>query len=326
VTQVILEAPIRTELPTDGDLVRHAKRPEWGMAILAWERDGTRAYQFEDGQLRKIRKGFYKLIEPVAELEGPEDAVRTSLKRALDVGGADTTRAVQARVCAFDEQIALFTSLYPKGFEDPEWISDHRGEPDGAALKRHREPTLEDARTALSAERCAALIAEGRQDVLAESIIDLLAGTDLIPVSHVNTLRGLDDEKKRAYAESVANLLHGEEHFDERLGNYLRNLSSLVGERPSWRIATALPALIHPQEHVSVRRSAFARQAGSIAPTARYSPKAQVDSYKNFRRVAFGVKTRLTAAGHEPRDMLDVHDFVWTTLRTSALEQLGAKA
>jgi len=75
---------------------------------------------------------------------------------------------------------------------------------------------------------------------------------------------------------------------------------------------------------VSVRRSAFARQAGSIAPTARYTRKAQVGAYKNYRRVALGVKKRLIEAGHEPRDMLDIHDFVWDTLRTSALDDLGS--
>jgi len=293
--------------------------------VLAWERETHRGYQFEDGRLRKIRKGYYKLLEPVDELEAPEAVVRKNLERAIQATGGEATRKIKKKVAPFEDQLALFLQLYPKGFQDPEWIADHRGDPDGTALKRHRDPSLQDAQEALSAERCADLIAEGQHDALAESIMDVLAGTNLLPISHVKSLRRLDDEERKVYAESVADLLHGERHFDERFRDYLSTLNSLLGGQPSWRIATALPALLHPHEHVSVRRSAFARQAGSIAPTARYTRRAQVGAYKNYRRVAIGVQKRLTEAGHEPRDFLDVHDFIWDTLRTSALDHLGAE-
>ena len=56
-------------LDHEDGLYRHTKRPEWGVAILAWERGGRRAYQFEDGRLRKFREGYYSLMKPVDELE-----------------------------------------------------------------------------------------------------------------------------------------------------------------------------------------------------------------------------------------------------------------
>lgn len=321
-TATLETPPIKPE--TD-ELYRHVKRPEWGVAILAWERNDVRAFQFEDGRLRKIRKGYYKLLEPVEDFEGPEQAVRDNLERAVQTSGDESSRSAQKSVATFDEQVALFEKLFPRGFQDPEWVQEHRGDPDGAALKRHREPSAADAQEALSAERCTNLIEEGQQETLFESIVDVLAGTDLVPISHVRTLRRLDEDERRAYAVAVADLLHGERRFEERFGDYLDLLTDLLGGRPSWRVATALPALVHPEQHVGVRRSAFARQAGSIAPTAKYSRKARVGSYKNFRRVAIGTKKRLEAAGHEPRDMLDIHDFVWTTLRNSALDHLGAE-
>ena len=80
---------------------------------------------------------------------------------------------------------------------------------------------------------------------------------------------------------------------------------------------------MYPENHVCVRRSAFTRQAGAISPMARYSKRATVRSYKNFRRVAPVVKKRLTKKGHERRDFLDVYDFIWDTLRDSALDHLG---
>jgi hypothetical protein len=104
---------------------------------------------------------------------------------------------------------------------------------------------------------------------------------------------------------------------------YLDFLTEVFAGRPSWRLATALPALMYPNHHVCVRRSAFTRQAGAISPMARYSKRASVRSYKNFRRVAQVVKKRLEKKGHEPRDFLDIYDFIWDTLRDSALDHLG---
>ena len=151
----------------------------------------------------------------------------------------------------------------------------------------------------------------------------MLAGTNLVPLSHVKTLRRLDEEESAEYAEVVFNLAHGEASLDERFRDYLRMLKRLLGGRPSWRIGTAPLALTHQDTEVAVRRSAFIRQAGSIAPTGAYSRKPKVTSYRSFRRMTHKVRARLEDAGHEPADLLDVHDFIWTTLRKSALDHLN---
>ncbi|TVP59364.1 MAG: hypothetical protein EA351_01665 [Gemmatimonadales bacterium] len=303
-------------------LYRHSQKPEWGMALLAWERNSRRAYQFEDGKLRKIRKGYYDLLDPVDPSEVPTTAVLANLQAAIKAlkGGSDQT--VQKAVCTFEQQLNLFTKLYPKGFDDPKWAEDKRGTATGSSLKRHREPSLEAAKEALDPSRSASLIEEGRHGELTESILDVLAGTNLVPLSHVKALRRLDEEESAEYAEVVFNLVHGDEPLEDRFRKYLKMLTRFLGGRPSWRTSTALLALTHPQTEVAVRRSAFIRQAGSIAPTGTYSRKPRVASYLSFRRVALGVKTRLEAAGHEPADLLDVHDFIWTTLRKSALDHL----
>jgi hypothetical protein len=297
------------------------KRPEWGAAILVREGGSSRAYQFEDGNLRKIREGYYKLLEPADDLGERSEQVRSNLLRVANAKD-DSDRKVVDAAAPFSAQVALFTELYPKGFQDPDWIEDHR-EPNGAPLKRHRTPISAEAREALSATRCEEVIAADGHAELAEIVADLLARTDLVPIAHAKALRGLDPKEKHDFAESVVDLLHGERDYPQRFRDYLATLERLFDERPSWRVATALSGLVHPHSHVVVRRSAFLRQAGSIAPTARYSRRATARSYRNFLRVANGARERLSAAGHEPRDLLDVYDFVWTTLRTSALEHLG---
>lgn len=293
------------------------------MALLAWEKDGRRAYQFEDGKLRKIQEGYYDLLEPVDSSEdGPTDAVRANLQAGIKALAEGSEQKVHEAVCTFQQQLSLFEKLYPKGFSDPQWVEDKRGSAEGSSLKRHREPSLAAAREVLDPARAGSLIQEGRQGELTESILNMLADTNLVPVSHVKHLRRLDDDESVEYSEVVFTLVHGEDPFEERFQAYLELLSRFLGGRPSWRVATAIPALTHPQKHVAVRRSAFIRQAGSIAPTGAYTRKPKVTSYKSFRRVALGVRSRLEAAGHEPADLLDVHDFIWTTLRKSALDHL----
>jgi hypothetical protein len=317
-----LDVPQKDPEDLPEQLYRHSQRPEWGMALLAWERNGRRAYQFEDGKLRKIQEGYYDLLDPVDPQEGPITAVRTNLQAAITAlkGGAE--HKVYKAVCTFEQQIGLFTKLYPKGFKDPKWIDDKRGTTEGNSLKRHRVPSMAAAQEALDPVRAGSLIDEGQQGELTESILAVLADTNLVPLSHVKTLRRLDEEEASEYAEVVFALVHGEGSFDDRFNTYLDMLSRFLGGRPSWRIGTSLIALVHPQEHVAVRRSAFIRQAGSIAPTGVYTRKPKVASYRSFRRVALGAKSRLEGAGHEPADLLDVHDFIWTTLRKSALEHL----
>lgn len=316
---------IEPDLGPDGEiqLYRHSRRPEWGLAILAEDEEERRAYQFEDGKLRKIGKGYYDLMEEVHEIDGRADMVRKNLAEAAKINRNRDDQDLKEPVAPFEEQLALFKKLYPKGFQDPKWIEDHRGT-DGADLKRHRDPTVAAAQEVLAVDRCRLLIEEDRHAELAESVMDVLAGTDLVPISHVKTLRRLDENEMKEYAEAVAKLIHGEGPYDAHFKAYLATLEKLLGGRPSWRVATCLLALMHPQEHVSVRRSAFVRQAGSIAPAGRYTRKPRLGSYKSYLRVALGVKKRLEGAGYEPRDLLDVHDFIWATLRKSALEHLGA--
>lgn len=321
--QDILEVSTSNEVGADAPLYRHVKRPQWGVAIKAWERDDTSAYQFEDGQLRKFRKEYEKLLVPADDLGERTDHIRNNLRRVVNAGGPDNGAKVIDAVAPFSEQVELFTRLYPKGFQDPQWIEDHR-KTDGSALKRHRDPVVKETQESLAEDRCQEAVASGQHEDLAEAIADILASTDLVPISHAKSLRGLDPEEQRIYVESVVDLLHGDREYEERFKDYLNTLQELFEERPSWRIATALPGLMYPQTQTVVRRSAFIRQAGSIAPTARYSKRAKVAAYRNFRRVALGTRERLSAAGHEPRDLLDVYDFVWATLRTSALDHLGS--
>jgi hypothetical protein len=307
-------------------LYRHSKRPEWGVAILLRDDGSSRTFQFEDGRRRKFKKGYFNLMNQVDEVRGSRKRVIRDLTRAAKSDtrnrGSDTLEAV----APFKAQVELFRSMYPGGFADDEWVSRHRHPESGDGLKRHRDPVVKAAREALAQDVCADLIANDEHEALVDVVLSLLSSTDLVAVRHVRLLKGLESDQTVEFAEAINNLLHGENDYSQRFRGYLRVMTQIIGERPSWRLATALPALVFPQEQVCVRHSAFRRQAGSIAPSGDYSRRARTRSYQSFRQVASAVRKRLQAEGLEPRDMLDVHDFIWATLRNAALEHLTGDA
>lgn len=317
------ESVAAEDLNHEVGLYRHSKRPEWGMAILAWEKGGRRAYQFQDGRLRKFKDGYYSLLEPVGQVEGSEEAIVRRLNEAIEASRGGKRGKALEPVAAFQEQVDLFEEMYPEGFQGEKWIADHRRDPRGRALKRHREPSSEETRTRLSRENCETWIANNEHGEILKAALEILGGTSLVALRHVKTLRELEGDDVKEFADLLAALLHGDGEFPPRFNSWIEFLERVLDGRPSWRLATALPALMYPEDHVCVRRSAFIRQAATVAPTAKYTKKPQSRPYKNYLRVSQAVKTRLEGAGHQPRDLLDIHDFVWDTLRNAALDSLG---
>lgn len=323
-TEFAVPDKVREQILDDDEpeLLRHVKRPQWGLAILAWERGDRRAYQFEDGRLRKFKEGYYDMMQPGESKQRSEEAVIADLQAAIGTTRS-TTRKTLKPAASFDEQVELFKSLYPGGFQGEKWTEEHRGTPEGRDLKRHRDPAIAQAREVLAEGEVAAMMAEARYADLRSAVTELLASTSLVSLRHVKTLRGLEEDETERFAEAVAGLLHGEGDFGPRFKVWLKLLRDVLGGKPSWRIATVLPALMEPDRHVVVRHSAFIRQAASIAPTSKYSRRPRARAYRNFRRVARVAHTRLEAADLKPRDLMDVHDFIWATLRDSALDHLG---
>lgn len=322
-SQSALEVSSTTdEIDSESPLFRHSKRPQWGVGILTREGPKARTYQFESGGRRKIRKGYYSLLETADDLGEREDEIRDVLLEQAEARRSGGARTALEPVASFAAQLDLFTTMYPKGFQDPKWVEDHRGG-EGRALKRHRTPISREAREALSSERCEEAMSAGNHSELGKVIADLLARTNLVPLSFAKALKGLDSKETRSYVTAAVALLHGEGRYHDRFRDYLGTLSELFEGRPKWRSATVLSGLVHPDSHTVVRHSAFLREAAVIAPRAKYSKRARPGAYRNFLRVAKGVRERLVDAGHEPRDLLDVYDFIWATLRGSALEHLG---
>ena len=310
-------------------LYRHTGCDQWGLAILAWENESKRAYQFQDGKLRVFKRGYYHFFE---EVDRPVDRVPkilSTLERGLDVSNA-RLEARRARRAAdqqsatgitLQDQVWLFARLYEGGFAGETWVAKQRGAGVKRRLKRHRDPAIAQAQSALSLVELDRLIAAGQHQEIISRAKDVLSKTDLVTKTETGRLRCDTDEQARELATALRHLLHGDAPYMMRFEHFVAALARVIGKEPSWQLATALPALVFPDRHICIRPTAFRAQAAWMAPRLGYVKRPNAPLYQRFLRMGEMVREELKKSGQTPRDLLDVHDFMHVTLRPSARKQ-----
>lgn len=306
-------------------LFEHVKRKEWGLAILAWDGPDTRRYQFQDGQLRTFKLGYYQLLKEVDRPLSEARSVHKELGAKLDLSLArkeviaETAEKGRPSVMTIADQVLVFDSLYPNGFLGEKWTSGVRGEGAARALKKHRAPALARAADMLSREALEAAVEAGEFDKVLTDAILIAKGTSLVPASKdLAVLKELEGDGAEAFARALLDLLYGEEPYGQRFSRFV----ALLGAGAGWVMCTLFPGLVYPDEHVIIRPSSFRQQAQWMAPRLRNATEPTANSYARFQNMAQRVLVELKEAKAEPRDFVDVHDFIWTTMRPSARKML----
>lgn len=310
----VIDVPKSTPTPST-NLYRHSKRADWGLAALVWDREDKRGYQFEDGKLRVFKRGFYELLEPVENADDAAARTVGRLARRAQVDGVTAGR----RLPSLRDQIALFAQLYPEGFGSDAWKSEHRTRK-GRALKRHREPVLELAARRLDRDVLADLIEREQWSEVLDRTVQVLRTTDLVPKKHVDALARVEATEELAW--SIYELIHGEAAGDHRIARFKRELKRRSGPAGSWPLLSALRGIVHPTEHTCIRPSVFAVQAKMLMPAFKPPKSPTPMGYARYLQVVRMVRDELIRHGYAPRDLLDVHDFIWTTLRPAARDDL----
>lgn len=298
-------------------LFRHIKRPGWGVAAIVWERDGKRGYQFSDGNLRVFKQGYFNMFQSALPPgDGSAVAVRRLARLAQYEGVGEATRLPTVR-----DQIALFTRDFPDGFASESWRSKHRGEASGRRLKRHRDAAITEA-TCLSLTALDDAIERAGWADVQDAVVELLAHCDLVSSSHLARLRKLPPS--RGLVVALRDWLYGgttdelEVDHDRRFNVLVRAL----GDAGTWPLVTSLAALVHPTEHTCVRETTYATQGKMLLSKFSINKRPIGSDYRRSCHVARAVFSELEQAGLGPRDLLDVYDFIWLTLRPAARDDL----
>jgi hypothetical protein len=307
-----------TDAPSNEPLLRHSKRKEWGLAILAWERDGRRAFQFEDGQLRVFAKEFSSLLHPVAVAEDIADETREALSRLLAINDQEAARAKSSAATggapvSIEDQIALFVDLYPGGFQDPQWKEQVRGAGVKRQTRKHRDAAIAYAQDKLSSQSLAAPIGKGDYATALGLFVDVLERTNLVSAAQLDVLKKLPPPRQQSVVIAVRNLLHDEGSYAARLGAFMDELvKSRV--KPSWQVVTALGALVHPKDHVCVAPSVYREQAKWMAPNLGLSNVPAPAAYDRCVAMVRAIDEVLRGENLVARDLFDVGEFMRITL------------
>lgn len=310
----------------------HDKRPEWGLALLTWERGNKRCYLFEDGAQRIIAEPYYPLMKlSQVERTSLSDSFRQQISQmslAKAKGLVDPAR--EASPCfTVSEQAQLLVGKFPEGFGGKAWQQHHRGDGAKKRLKRHRTAAITEARNVLDAQRVARAVTDHRHEELWRNICKLLRTTDLVPLRDVKALEQRLPWVTRGLTVALAGLLHSEpgettNAFDTHFANFVSELRQVLGNTPSWPLATSLTALFFPDTQLCVHPSSLVQQCKWMGEKSIRSKKPNPLDYARARKVAQALFGQLEELGLKPADLLDVHDFIRTSTTPAAKQRLEA--
>jgi hypothetical protein len=316
-----------TETPTQFAVFQHKKRRQWGFGIIAWEQTHKRGYLFEDGQLRVISEQFYSLMrevdQPPHEVQQALATLRPRVKAASVDDRYRATPRPSAKAISFDDQFAIFRAEYPDGFADQAWTDQQRGTGATKLVARHRDPAISKAAARLGGPELRARLAQQQFRPITDDVVAVLRQTDLVPSAEIAELKTGDDGRRQALATAVCELLHGQAAFGTRFDRFVAAFERAFGRFPSWQLATALPALTHPSDHICVRPTSFREQARALAPRLSLTKEPSSSSYAHCLSMAVLISSKLTERAQPPRDLMDVYDFMRLTTRPAGKRLLA---
>jgi hypothetical protein len=298
----------------------HVDHPEWGHAIVLEDLSDRWRLFFEHGGAKVFLK---KGTSPLKRVElGAEEAVavddrlrgRATKKHASAKTKAKKPSSTKAApsFASFDEQVAWFEKKFPGGFPGQVFVLEERGEPGVKGKKGYKEAAIALARERLSPER----FASADVDALFASAKALVGATTIaFPQEGAIPFGAVAPETRPGLIAALGELLHGAEDYGVRLDRFVRSLdlrNAEGGPKPvTWPLATLLPALYAPNEHVCVKPTYFSWQANLVGRDVEKSQPVTAAGYTAFREVALLTRERLLERGNQPRDLMDVYSFIW---------------
>jgi len=289
-------------------LLTHSLRKDWGVGVLAGEKDGKRRYLFANGEERTLANGFDRLMEPVDEPTPEQQLAFARLQGVLAGRAKNGDDGGKPSGFALSKQLAKFRETYPVGFSDPNWLEDMRGGADGRVRN-----ALAAAEERLSVKALEGLASKSPADAW-QVVRDILAASGLVPAAQL-ALKPPAGE--RGLAGAIRDLLHGSGAYDNRFDKFVAAFTAAFGKPPGWELATALSALVHPLNHVCVEATMFKKQVKAVA--GRSAPaKPSGSGYATFLSVARLIANKLAEQGEVPRDLMDVRAFIVFTLKPAS--------
>ena len=289
-----------------GTRVVHPNAPEWGLGeVLEDSVEGSIRIFF-------VGAGEVKLSLQGLELLQPNGAAANH--PILDNLKITTEKNLRYRT--LPECIQRFLVDYPEGFYGQKFADDERD----YKLKAHREMTA-----LLSQDNFQRRIANGQYEELYNDATKHAAATNLIHLHEKLALRnGLHSiELKQRFTELLYEYLFGEAPFEKRFNEFSNFLESIKAGR--WTIISFFSFTMFPDQHISIKPTITTNAADICAFDIRYRPGPNWQTYEAVLRFSQFLKSELTKADLNPRDMIDVQSFMWCIRPDKAMKAQGKK-
>jgi hypothetical protein len=303
----------------------HQTQPDWGHGIVLEERSDRLVLQFEHGGQRVFLKRLASALTPVpvdedgaraldAKLRGRRQPPRAS---AAGAKGAKKKKAAGSKApvfASFEAQLAWFEEKFPGGFHGDRFVREERGTPEATGKGGYKTAAIALAQSTLSPER----FANDAPEVLFENARKVLGATNIVfPQEGPIPFAAIPDAEKPGVVEALRTLLHGEGDYGDRLERLTSRVPMHTAEgKPrsvTWPLATIFGALYDPSVRVAVKPTYFSWQAALVGLEVSKSQPVTAAGYGRFLEVARAIQEKLVAAGHPPRDLMDVYSFIWRT-------------
>jgi hypothetical protein len=311
---------------SDLPLFNHTARKDWGVAVLVREEGGKRAYVFEDGEERTMASGYHQLMRRVEQPNVDQRAFYERQRAVLARREKASSSSSPSDGRSFLDQLEKLHETFQAGILDAKWAADMRGEGAADRAPRHRDALVAEARERLSPAGLDPLLKSQSFAQVWEAVLSVLSHTDLVPAAQLKKPKGMKEDGMRPLALAVKELLHGVAPYDQRFDAFLTAFLPVYGEAARWELATAVAAVYSPNEHVCVHPAAFKQQVKVMGGRGSAPTRATSAGYTRFLSVARLVSNKLKEQNQEPRDLLDVYDFIRLTSGPATKARVPAKA
>ncbi|HKY39275.1 MAG TPA: hypothetical protein VJN18_25230 [Polyangiaceae bacterium] len=287
-------------------LFAHGTRKDWGVGVLSGVRDGKRTYLFEGGEERIMGSGAHDMMRKISPLDPDQQntLARLTALVARRQGLPDASKAIGVMLL---DQLANLRRVFPQGFADPAWQKEKRA----ASV---RKSLLPDAKEQLSLKTLDAQLKAQQLDAVWASVSKILLATDWVPADELKSAPGLG---LGLLAGAVRELLYGSATLEQRVDRFVVAYETACRRPPRWETATALLAVMFPDDHVLVDLASFRKQLKILGSKGTLPQRPTGPGYARCVNAARIIASKLIEHGEVPQDLLDIHDFIRFTLKPS---------
>lgn len=301
-------------VPTEGEIVVHINRPEWGPGKVVLVQDGRVYVFFRDyeGSSEQDRRRARRLDAKSKFLERAQidsDPVLDNLPPFVREGD-DLLLEHDRMTLAMAKK--KFFDTFPGGFDDEEYLG-------GKSSGERRYKLAAHARfiETLGGGQLEQLLAEGDVVEAASRALAVVKATNLLsPYEMVAFTDALGDKPAAGgYLKALAKLLAApaieRDLFDAYLQGFFQLPQMGKARLHTWPVCTTLPYLADPARFMHLRPTETREAAKRLAFDLKYESRPNWTTYRALQDFAELYQNGLSDLGC--RDMIDVQSFIWVT-------------